>query len=242
MTDMTLLGLPIVYLLGPIFLFGPIVFFVAYTLGLGGLFKRREGPRGETADAIDRRRARENRRLRDGAWFLGTSTVRRKGVPAFALQAVLFTAFAAFIAVFSDSPDHRVRAEGAAMVKLTMSYPPARKEACRKRSREELQKMPPNMRAPNQCSRQRWLARVTIRLDGDALHQQIVSPSGLSDDGPSVFYARFSVPAGQHTFSVRLEDMGGTRPAHELERTVVLEEGVVFVVGFDENEKKITLQ
>lgn len=242
MTDATLLGLPLLYLIGPLLLFGPILLFVAYSLGLGGLFKRSNGAAAESETAIERKRARKNRRIRETAWFLGGGVIRKKGPMAFVAQAGLFAAFAVFIATFSSWPSYRIMGPDEAVIKMTMSYPAARKIACRQRTREELQKLPPNMRAPKQCSRQRWPAEVMLWLDGAVIYERIVTPSGLSDDGPSIFYQRFTIRAGRHLIKARVRDAGGTRAAHELERSINIEKGSVVVVGFDENAKKIILR
>jgi len=98
------------------------------------------------------------------------------------------------------------------------------------------------MRAPQQCSRERWPAEVTLWLDGKVIFEKTVDASGLSDDGPSIFYDRFAIPAGGHTIKARIRDTGGTRKAHEIKQSVDIETGQVLVVGFDENEKKITIR
>lgn len=241
-TDITILGLPILYLLGPIFLFGPILVFVAYSLGVGTLFTRRAADAPETEGARDRRRARENRQIRDRAWFLGGRTRRAPTIGHYAVQFLLFGAFAVFIAGYSDWPPYRVLGSDEAVVKLSMSYPAERKEACRKLSREEMQKLPPNMRAPTKCTRARWSAEVTLWLADEVVFQKTVSPSGLSDDGPSIFYKRLAIPAGDHHIRARIHDIGGTRRAHEMAAHVTVEAGQVLIIGFDENARKITLR
>lgn len=61
-------------------------------------------------------------------------------------QVILYGAFATFIGYFATSPTYKQIPDDAALIKLSISHLGDRE--CRKRTPEELQKMPPNMRAP----------------------------------------------------------------------------------------------
>ena len=65
---------------------------------------------------------------------------------AFVGQVILYGAFAAFIGVFATWPKYQQIPNYVALIKLSISHLGDRE--CRKRTPEELAKMPPNMRAP----------------------------------------------------------------------------------------------
>jgi hypothetical protein len=84
-----------------------------------------------------------------------------------------------------------------ALIKLSFAHG-AQKEDCRPRTAEELAKLPPNMRRPMVCARERLPVAVELLLDGAPLYQAVLPPTGLAGDGPSRAYQRFAVPPGQH--------------------------------------------
>jgi hypothetical protein len=127
-------------------------------------------------------------------------------VASIAGQALLYALFAAAIGYFSSHPRYRHLPEDEALLKLSFSHPGQLKEPCRKRTPEELAALPPNMRAPLACPRERSPVTVELALDGDVLAKSVIAPSGLHKDGPSTVYARFPVPAGAHRLSVKLND------------------------------------
>lgn len=240
MTDATLIGLPLIYLIGPLVVFGPILFFVAYSLGLGGLFRKSEGPAIAGGGAERRAHDLVVRAARDRAWFRDRKSAHGTGILARLGQAILFLPFLVFIAMFADGPDHRVIGAGEALVKLSLSHAGQRVEECRRLSRAELEALSPNMRNPMKCARERWPVTVTLWLDDAKLYETTATPSGLSDDGPSVIYQTFPVPAGQHRLRVRLLDSGAdTAVPFESTTTLDLVAGQVLAIGFDETKNRI---
>ncbi len=67
-------------------------------------------------------------------------------------------------------------------------------------------KLPPNMRVPMQCGRERSPVTFELELDGKPVYRAELPPRGLSRDGASTVYQRFPVPAGQHRLRARLKD------------------------------------
>lgn len=240
MTDATLFGLPLLYLIGPLVVFGPILFFVAYSLGLGGLFRKSEGPAIAGDGAERRAHDRKVRIARDGAWYWGASPRKPSGILAYLGMAVLFLPFLVFIGVFADSPTHRVIEKDQALIKLSFAHAGQRVEDCRRLTREELANLPPNMRTPMKCARERWPVAVNLWLDEDLVYEKSVTPSGLSEDGPSVIYQTFAVPAGRHILRVRLLDSGAP-DAVPFEESVTLDltAGQVLAIGFDETSQRV---
>ena len=119
-------------------------------------------------------------------------------------QVILYGAFAAFIGYFATSPKYHQVADDVALIKLSISHLGERE--CRKRSPEELAKMPPNMRAPLDCPRERSDIRLEVDLDGQPILQTVMHPTGLYKDGVSTIYKRFEVKAGSHRLAVRMND------------------------------------
>ncbi|TLD43755.1 MAG: hypothetical protein FAZ92_03990 [Accumulibacter sp.] len=119
-------------------------------------------------------------------------------------QVILYGAFAAFIGYFATSPKYHQVADDVALIKLSISHLGERE--CRKRSPDELAKMPPNMRAPLDCPRERSDIRLEVDLDGQPILQTVMRPTGLYKDGVSTIYKRFEVKAGIHQLAVRMND------------------------------------
>ena len=241
MTGATIFGLPLLYLIGPLVVFGPILFFVAYSLGLGGLFRKSEGPMIAGDGAERRAHDAHVRTVRDGAWFLGKRLRQRPGVLAYGGQALLFLPFLAFIGFFASNPSHRVIGADQALVKLSLAHAGRHVEECRRLTREELAALPPNMRTPMKCKRARWPVTAILWLNNTKIYEVTAQPSGLSDDGPSVIYQTFPVPVGRHVLRVTLLDSGAPDVrAYERTINVKLVKGQALAIEFDEKSKRIT--
>jgi coenzyme F420-reducing hydrogenase delta subunit len=146
----------------------------------------------------------------------------------FALASVIFTVWPRF----SQLDD------GNAIISLTFSHAGQRVEECRKLTQEELNKLPPNMRKPTDCPRQRHPVDVLFSVDDQVLYQQSLSPSGVWRDGESVAYYRFEIPAGSHELFIGMNDSGrkdGFDYSGQTEFT--LGEGQHAVVEFDHLNK-----
>ena len=65
-----------------------------------------------------------------------------------------------------------------ALLKLSFTHAGQLVQECRRRTPEELAKLPPNMRAPLDCARERSPVTCELALDGQLLAQRI-APSGL---------------------------------------------------------------
>lgn len=123
-----------------------------------------------------------------------------------AAQIALLTAIFAAVAVFADWPRYRQIEVQSAIVKLSFTHGSNRKAECRKRTAEELAKLPPNMRNPLECPRKRGAVYVELDLDGRTIYRALLPPSGISGDGPARVYQRFIVSAGPHAVGVRMRD------------------------------------
>lgn len=148
-------------------------------------------------------------------------------------QFAVLTAVTAFAAVLSDWPAYLSIPSGSAIVKLSFTHGSDRSAECRRRTPEELAKLPPNMRRPLDCPRERRPVATELSIDGRIVFSAELRPTGLSRDGPSQIYRRFTVPAGEHRITARLRDT--PRPAgYDYERTasVALRPGQSLAIDF----------
>ena len=158
-------------------------------------------------------------------------------------QAVLYAAFAVVIGLFSRWPTYHHLPPDEALIKVSFTHTGKPIGDCVRQSAEELAKLPPNMRAPSKCPRERSPVRIEVDIDGSARVQRVAPPSGLSKDGASAVYERLQVPAGEHRITVRLnDDARHAGPTAEREATVSLAPAQVLVIDFNAAEGGITLK
>jgi hypothetical protein len=164
-----------------------------------------------------------------------------KQVIAWAGQALLYVLFALVIGVFSGWPRYDPLPPGQALVKVSFIHHGQHVEACRTLTPAELAKLPPNMRAPTKCTRERSPVTIEVDVDGKPAYRQVAAPSGLSHDGASSVYQSLPVPAGEHRIAVRLKDTAtGASFNYTRDATVTLKPAQVLVIDFDA-QKGITL-
>lgn len=161
---------------------------------------------------------------------------------ALAGQIVLYAAFAAAIGVFAHWPRYQHLAPGRALVKLSMVHHGQRLGDCVELTPEDLAALPPNMRTPTRCPRERAPVRVEVDIDGAAAIRRSARPSGLARDGASVLYQRVEVAAGAHRLAVRLRDREGSGFDHHLDQEVDLAPAEILVVDFDAETQRIVLR
>jgi hypothetical protein len=149
-------------------------------------------------------------------------------------QALFFAAVVLVIGWFSARPPYARVPEDNALIKLSFAHGAEKKGECRKLSPEELAQLAPNMRRPTICPRERLPVDVEVVIDGAVVYAERLPPTGLSGDGPSRMYARFTIPAGEHHIILRLRDTGRADGFDYItERRVTLAEGQNLAVDFD---------
>jgi len=158
-------------------------------------------------------------------------------------QALLYGLFALAIGVFSQWPPYHHLAADQALIKLSFTRVGKPVGDCRTLGATELAKLPPNMRAPTSCPRERSPLTVEVDLDGTNVLKRIAPPTGIAKDGASAVYERLIVPAGEHRIAVRLsDDVRARDAAYRREANVTLAPGQVLVIDFDAGKGGITLQ
>ncbi|MCP4048998.1 MAG: hydrogenase iron-sulfur subunit, partial [Gammaproteobacteria bacterium] len=148
--------------------------------------------------------------------------------------ALAWGLFAVVSVIFTVWPRFSQLAEGNAIISLTFSHAGQRLEECRKRSQEELNKLPPNMRKPSDCPRERHAVRVSFSADDEMLYEQNLLPSGVWKDGESTIYNRIELPVGDYNFFVGMSDSGREEGFDYTGQTeLTLTEGQHVVVEFN---------
>jgi hypothetical protein len=150
----------------------------------------------------------------------------------YAAQLVLYVPLLALIGYFSTQPRFVVLPEGEALVLLSLSHAGNRVQECRQRTAEELAKLAPNMRAAQDCPRERTPVSVELEIDGRPLFQVESRPAGLRRDGASTVYRRATVPAGRHRIVARLRDRIGGGFNYVKEETIDIPAGASLVIDF----------
>lgn len=158
-------------------------------------------------------------------------------------QIVLYAIFIAFIGYFSTSPAYTFLPPDQALIKLTFSHAGQRKEPCRERSAEELEKMPKHLRKKMDCPRERSPVEVEMKLDGVMIYSDTVSPSGLSHDLASPIYERIRLPVGEHRLQLSMrDDIHSKDYNYVLDQTVTMRPAQILVIDFDSEKGEFSLE
>ena len=154
----------------------------------------------------------------------------------FIAQALLYLPFMVLIGYFSTSPAYRHLGAEQALVRLSFSHAAQRIGECRKRTPKELAKLPPNMRAPLVCPRERAPVAVELEIDGKLVYRTLALPSGFTRDGAATVYQRIPITAGRHRFTARLNDRVAPGFNHERDETLDIKPGRVLVIDFSSSQ------
>lgn len=150
-----------------------------------------------------------------------------------AAATAALTVFFAGCAWLSTWPVYQQIPTGSAVIKLSFTHGADRSSECRRLSPEELAKLPPNMRKPISCPRERRPLVAEFEIDGIVAFAETLPPTGLSGDGPSRVYRRFVVPAGAHRLAARLRDTPRADGFdHTITRDVTLSQNQSLAIDF----------
>lgn len=159
-----------------------------------------------------------------------------------AYEVLAWALFAVVVGLLSVWPRYEIVEEQYAIITLTFSHAAQRVGECRILSQAELDELPPNMRQPADCPRERHPVRLELRSDETVLYEALMPPSGVWDDGKANVYRRVIVPAGRHELFVGMND-SGTAAGFDYEQraTLDIEPGRNVVVRFDETAQRFTI-
>ncbi len=110
------------------------------------------------------------------------------------------------VASLAGWPVYRQTPPDTGIVVLTFVHGADRRAQCRRRTPEELARLPLNMRRVEDCPRGRQPVHVELDVDGRNLYRASLPPAGIAGDGPSRVYQRFVLPVGPHDIAVKMRD------------------------------------
>jgi hypothetical protein len=158
-------------------------------------------------------------------------------------QALAYALFFGAVGVFSNSPPYRHLAPDEATIKLSVRHAGQRLGECRTLGAEELARLPPTMRAPVDCPRERSPLTLELDVNGLTVLQQTIAPRGLHGDGLASSYRRLTVPAGTIEVGVRMKDHPQQQEfPYVSKRRVVLAPAQVLVIDFDAQKREFVFR
>ncbi len=154
-------------------------------------------------------------------------------------EMLAYAAFAVVVGLLSVWPRYELVDATDAIVSLAFSHAANRVGECRTLTQAELEKLPPNMRKPSDCPRERHPIRLVLTSNGQQLYAATLPPSGIWADGKANVYERVHVAAGTHTLYVGMNDSGSDGFDYELSKTLEIKPGSNVVVRFADDEFQI---
>ena len=149
-------------------------------------------------------------------------------------QTIAYVLFAVVVGYLSASPVYTYLDPDKGLIKMNFSHAGQPKQKCRRYTQEELDQLPPNMRKPLDCPRERVPLLVEVEINGELKFQQAVPPSGIARDGASTVYEKFPVPKGTYTILVRMRDSRRDQGYdYTTEKAVNIDSGQVLVIDFE---------
>jgi ferredoxin/coenzyme F420-reducing hydrogenase delta subunit len=182
-------------------------------------------------DALRARLPGEDADTEAGAVSVSHSRIRR--MP---LVVAILALFCVLVGALSVWPRFQLIDQGMAMVSLSFSHAGPRVGECRQLTQEELNKLPPNMRKPSDCPRERRSIHVEFRIGENTLYKATRRPTGLWKDGSANVYRRLQVEAGTQNLFIGMNESGSMDSFDfSLSEKIELKPGDHLVVEFDES-------
>lgn len=121
-------------------------------------------------------------------------------------QAVVYGGIALLFGYFATRPLYVHFPPGKAALTVSVVHGAQPKEPCRRLTAQEIADLPPNMRKPVSCPRERLPIWIEVQAGAQLLLSESIPPTGLSGDGPSRIHRRFVVEPGPLQLVARLRD------------------------------------
>jgi hypothetical protein len=150
------------------------------------------------------------------------------------LQACNYAVFMALVWYFSAAPAVRILDDNQAVLTIAFAHAGQLREPCRRLTQEELNALAPNMRALEDCPRERSPVTIEARLDDEVVYSAVLDPPGLFDDGGVDVYYSAKIPAGEHRLELKMNDsvrVDGFN--HVFEQAVTIAPSRILLVDFD---------
>lgn len=158
-------------------------------------------------------------------------------------EILAWVAFSAVVGLLSVWPRFEMVETEKAILTVTFSHAAQRVGECRQLTQEELNKLPPNMRKPSDCPRERHPVRIELRSGDHVLYDDILLPSGIWSDGKANIYNRVEINAGVHHLFAGMNDSGGDADFDfENVATIDIAPGRNVVVRFDPESGQFTIR
>jgi len=150
------------------------------------------------------------------------------------LQAVNYTVFMALIWYFSTSPSIQLIKKDESLLTIAFAHAGKIREPCHKLTQAELMALPPNMRKPEDCPRERSPIIIEAKLDGELIYKQTMQPPGIFRDGSVDIYFSKKIPAGKHRFEIKMDD-SVREPGFDytFEQSIDIQPAHILLVEFD---------
>jgi len=158
------------------------------------------------------------------------------------IEISMYALFMVAIGALSVWPNYELVENDRAIISMVFSHAGQRIGECRKLSQDELNKLPPNMRKPADCPRERHPLRIELRGGDTALYRATLFPSGIWSDGKASVYRRVEVQAGAHELFVGMNDSGTEDFDYSSSVSVNLEPGRNLVIQFDEEIQQFLIR
>jgi hypothetical protein len=95
-------------------------------------------------------------------------------------------------------------------------------------------KLPPNMRKPDDCPRERSPVIIEALLDGKVIFNESMQPPGIFKDGSINIYYSSRIPAGKHHFQIKMDDSVRVEGFnHSVTQDVDIKPAQILLVEFD---------
>jgi len=149
------------------------------------------------------------------------------------LQILNYAVFMGLVWYFSFMPSYVRLAPDESMITLSLSHAGELVEECRRMSQEEMAKLPPNMRVPMECPRERSPVSIEVLLDDKPVITEVVDPPGLYKDQGVDIYQSVRIPAGDYRLEVRMNDsVRAEGLTHRHEQSISLVPAQLLVIQF----------
>jgi quinol-cytochrome oxidoreductase complex cytochrome b subunit/coenzyme F420-reducing hydrogenase delta subunit len=131
---------------------------------------------------------------------------RRAGLARWVGAASVLALPALFILLFSGGLSYSFYNKDESLLVVSLKYT-ASPLYCRELKPEEMESLPPHMRSPVECTRERWPVLLRLDIDDEKRLDGEYQPSGLWSDGPAYVYEKFRVEPGLHTIRLTIKEL-----------------------------------